>query len=63
MMQLNDKFEMLVEVHEEMFESQGGSNEAAWFGDIDEKVFAFRQKVNNWLKEAVEFRSKKLSRS
>ena len=60
-MQFVDKFEMLVEVHEEMLELQGGSNEAAWFGDIDEKVFAFRHKVNNWLKEAVEVRSKKSS--
>ena len=63
MIQLDDKFEMLVEVHEEMLELQGCSNEAAWFGDIDEKVFAFRHKVNNWLKEAVEVRSKKSSRS
>ena len=63
MMQFDDKFEMLVEVHEEMLELQGCSNEAAWFGDIDEKVFAFRHKVNNWLKEAVEVRSKKSSRS
>ena len=61
MMQFDDKFEMLVEVHEEMLELQGGSNEAAWSGDIDEKVFAFRHKVNNWLKEAVEVRSKKSS--
>ena len=62
MMEFDDKFDMLVEVHEEMLELQRGSNEAAWFGDIDEKVFAFRHKVNNWLKEAVEVRSKKLSR-
>ena len=63
MMQFDDKFEMLVEVYEEMLELQGCSNEAAWLGDIDEKVFAFRHKVNNWLKEAVEVRSKKSSRS
>ena len=63
MMQFDDKFEMLVKVHEEMLELQGSSNEAAWFGDIYEKVFAFRHKVNNWLKEAVEVRSKKSSRS
>ena len=58
-MQFDDKFEMLVEVHEEMLELQGSSNEAAWFRDIDEKFFAFRHKVNNWLKEAAEVRSKK----
>ena len=63
MMQFDDKFEMLVKVHEEMLELQGSSNEEAWFGDIYEKVFAFRHKVNNWLKEAVEVRSKKSSRS
>ena len=57
-----DKFEMLLEVHEEMLELQGYSNEAAWFGDIDEKVFTLRHQVNNWLKEAVEVRSKKSSR-
>ena len=50
-------------MHEEILELQGCSNEAAWSGDIDEKVFAFRHKVNNWLKEAVEVRSKKSSRS
>ena len=63
MMQLDDKFEMLVEVHEQMLELQGGFNEAAWFGDIDENIFAFRHKVNNWLKEAVKVLSKKSSRS
>ena len=63
MMQFDDKFEMLVKVNEEMLELQGSSNEAAWFGDIYEKVFAFRHKVNNWLKEVVEVRSKKSSRS
>ena len=63
MMQLDDKFEMLVEVHEQMLELQGGFNEAAQFGDIDENVFAFRHKVNNWLKEAVKVLSKKSSRS
>ena len=62
-MQFDGQIEMLIEVHEEMLELQGCSNEAAWFGDIDEKVFAFRHKVNNWLKEAVEVRSKKSSRS
>ena len=46
-----------------MLELQGGSNEAAWSGDIDEKVFGFRHKVNNWLNEAVEVRSRKSSRS
>ena len=30
---------------------------------LDEKVFAFRHKVSNWLKEAVEVQSKKSSRS
>ena len=62
-MQFDDKFEMLVEVHEEMLELQGSSNEAAWFRDIDGKFFAFRHKVNDLLKEAVEVRSKKLSRT
>ena len=63
MMQFDDKFKMLVEVHEEMLELQGCFNEATWFGDINEKVCAFRHKVSNWLKEAVEVRSKKSSRS
>ena len=63
LMQFDGNFEMLVEVHVEMLELQECSNEAAWFGDIDEKVFVFRHKVNNWLKEAVEVRSKKSSRS
>ena len=62
-MQFDGQIEMLIEVHEEMLELQGGSNEAAWFGDIDEKVFGFRHNVNNWLNEAVEVRSRKSSRS
>ena len=62
MMQFDD-VEMLVEAHDEMLELQGGSNETAWFGAIDEKVFAFIHKFNNWLMEAVEVRSKKSSRS
>ena len=40
-MQFDDTFQMLIEVHEEMLELLGGSNEAAWFG---ENVFAFRHK-------------------
>ena len=40
-MHFDDTFEMLIEVHEEMLELLGGSNEAAWFG---EEVFAFRHK-------------------
>ena len=63
MMKLNNKFEMPVEGHVEMLESQGSSDEAAWFGEIDEKFFAFRHKINDSLKEAVEVRSKKSSRS
>ena len=46
-----------------MLEFQRGSNGGAWFGDIDEKIFAFRHKVNNCLKEALEVQSKILSRS
>lgn len=46
-----------------MLKFQRGSNGGAWFGDIDEKIFTFRHKVNNCLKEALEVQSKILSRS
>ena len=59
MMQFDDKFQMLIEVNEESLKLQEDINEAAWFKNIDEKVFAFRHKVNNCLKEAVKVRPKK----
>ena len=59
MMQFDDKFQMLIEVNGESLKLQEDINEAAWFKNIDEKVFAFRHKVNNCLKEAVKVRPKK----
>ena len=52
-MQLNSKFEMLIEVHEKMLELQVESNEEVWFGHIDRKVFIFRHK-DNWLTNVIE---------
>ena len=44
--QLNDMFKVLVEIHEEL-----ESIDELWFEDIDQKVFSFKRKVHNWLRE------------
>ena len=50
--QLNDMFKMLVEIHEELENIDDQYTEELWFEDIDQKVFSFKHKVHNWLREA-----------
>ena len=49
--QLNDMFKMLVEIHEELENIDDQYTEELWFEDIDQKVFSFKHKVHNWLRE------------
>ena len=55
---LNDMFEMLVEIHEELENVDDHYTDELWFEDIDQKVFSFKHKVHNWLREV-----KKLDKS
>ena len=49
--QLNDMFKMLVDIHEEFKQIDKEYTDDIWFDDIDQKVFSFKHKVHNWLKE------------
>ena len=49
--QLNDMFKMLVELHEELENIDDQYTDELWFEDIDQKVFSFKHKVHNWLRE------------
>ena len=47
---------MLVEIHEEQEEIDEEYGDEIWFDDIDQKIFSFRHKVHNWLKEGEKLR-------
>ena len=49
--QLNDMFKMLVEIHEELENIDDQYTDKLWFEDIDLKLFSFKHKVHNWLRE------------
>ena len=42
---------MLVEIHEELETIDNQYTDKLWFEDIDQKVFSFKHKVHNWLRE------------
>ena len=62
--QLNDIFKLIEGINQEMIELDDDYTEELWFTDIDEKVFSFKHKVHNWLREGDEIqRIEKKSRS
>ena len=48
--QLNDIFKLIEDINQEMIELDDNGTEL-WFTGIDEKVFSFKYKVHNWLRE------------
>ena len=54
--QLNNMFRMLVEIHEEQEETDEEYDDEIWFDDMDQKIFSFKHKVHNWLKEGEKLR-------
>ena len=42
---------MLVKMHEELEEIDEEYDDKIWFDDMDQKIFSFKHKVYNWLKE------------
>ena len=54
--QLNNMFRMLVEIHEEQEEIDEEYDDEIWFDDMDQKIFSFKHKVHNWLKEGEKLR-------
>ena len=64
LVQLNDIFKLIEGINQEMIELDDDYTEELWFIDIDEKVFSFKDKVHNWLREGNEIqRIEKKSRS
>ena len=61
MLLFDDVFQMLIEVHQDMVDIRKDAEEEAWFAEIDEQVFTFKHKVNNWMKEVAETRTKSSS--
>ena len=48
---LNDVFKLIDEINQEMIELDDNHTEDMCFSDIDDKVFAFKHRIHNWLKE------------
>ena len=62
--QLSDIFKLIEDINQEMIELDDNYTEELWFTDIDEKVFSFKHKIHNWLREGDEMqRIEKKSRS
>ena len=57
--QLSDTFKLIEDINQEMIELDDKYTEGLWFTDIDEKVFSFKHKVHNWLREGYEMQRKK----
>ena len=49
--QLDDIYKLIVEINDEMTEIDVNYSEELWFAKIDEKVFSFKHKIHNWLRE------------
>ena len=49
--QLNDMFKMLVDIHKGFGKIDKEYIDDPWLDDIDQKVFSFKHKLHNWLKE------------
>ena len=49
--QLNDVFKLRDEINQEMIALDDNYTEDMWFSDIDDKVFAFKQRIDYWLKK------------
>ena len=49
--QLNDVFKLIDEINQEMTELDDNYTEDMLFSDIDDKVFTFKYRIHNWLKE------------
>ena len=55
--QLSDMFRMLVDIHEKQEEIDEEYDDNIRFDDLDQKVFFFKYKAHNWLKEGEKIRN------
>ena len=52
--QLSQIFQLIEDINQEMIELDDNYAEELWFTDIDEKVFSFKHKIHNWLRQVDE---------
>ena len=55
MQQLDEVFKMIFEVHKEynlMLQPDAQETDEEWFEDVEHNLFAFKQKIHNWMKDA-----------
>ena len=54
MIQIDDKFKMLIEVHKEynsLLPLEIQEQDEEWFDDVDEDLLSFKNKILNWIKD------------
>ena len=54
MIQIDDKFKMLMEVHKEynsLLPLEIQEQDEEWFDDVDEDLLSFKNKILNWIKD------------
>ena len=49
--QMNDAFKLTDDINQEMIQLDENYTKDMWFNDIADRVFAFKQRIHNWLKE------------
>ena len=49
--QMNDVFKLTHDINQEMIQLDENYTKDMWFNDIADRVFAFKQRIHNWLKE------------
>ena len=49
--QMNDVFKLTDDINQEMIQLDENYTKDMWFNDIADRVFAFKQRIHNWLKE------------
>ena len=55
MIQIDNKFKMLMEVHKEynsLLPLKMQEEHEEWFGDVDEDMLSFKNKIHNWIRDA-----------
>ena len=56
--QLSDLFKLIEDINQEMIQLDDNYTEELQFTDTDEKVFSFKHKVHNWLRQEDEMQRK-----
>ena len=52
--QLSDKFKLIEAINQEIIELDDNYTEELWLTDINQKLFSFKHKFHNWLREGDE---------